>query len=75
MDRSAPPKNPETQLLLEIGGLSDRVRGLRLQSAFQHSAQIKELEQKIRAKWADLRSLRATPSGAPPEGGSNSKWR
>ncbi len=75
MNRSAPPQNPETQLLREIGGLSDRVRGLRLQSAFQHGAQIKELEQTIRAKWSDLRALRATPNGAPVDDGSKGKWK
>jgi len=75
MDRSAPLKNPEAQLLREIGELSDRVRGLRLQSAPQHSAQIKELEQTIRAKWDHLRTLRVTPNSQPPERGSTSKWR
>ncbi len=67
MDPTAAPKNQETQLLREIGGLSDRVRGLRAQSAFEHGAQIKAIEQEMRAKWAELRTLRATPSGIPPE--------
>ena len=74
MDRTAAPKDRETQILHEIGGLSDRVRGLRAQSAFQHGAQIKALEQEMRAKWAELRTLRATPNGVPPEIAGRGSW-
>ncbi|MDP9238762.1 MAG: hypothetical protein M3P30_15420 [Chloroflexota bacterium] len=66
MHSTSPLHDRETQLLREIGGLSDRVRILRARSAAANGAQIKAVELQSRLKWAELRALRATPNGAPP---------
>jgi len=74
MDRTTTTTDRETRLLREIGGLSDRVRDLRARSAAEHGAQIKALEHEARTKWAELRSLRATPGGVPPTVGGRGSW-
>jgi hypothetical protein len=66
MNRTAPDSR-ETKLLREITGLSDRVRDLRARSAMANTTKIKALEQESREKWAELRALRAGPSGAPAD--------
>jgi hypothetical protein len=64
----------ETKLLREITGISDRVRELRARSAMDNTSKIKALEQESRQKWAELRALRATPSGVPPAIGGRGSW-
>jgi hypothetical protein len=64
----------ETQLLREIGVLSDRVRALRAQSATANGAQIKAVDLESRSKWAELRALRATPNGVPPSTTGKGMW-
>ena len=74
MDRNAPPDDREARLLREIGGLSDHVRDLRAHDAAEHGPQIKALEHEARTKWAELRALRATPSGVPPTVAGRGSW-
>lgn len=64
----------ETQLLREIGVLSDRIRALRTRSAAANGTQIKALEEQSRSKWAELRTLRATPNGVPPSSVGRGSW-
>ncbi|MBI5285879.1 MAG: hypothetical protein HY874_12390 [Chloroflexi bacterium] len=66
MQSTSPQHDRETRLLREIGELSDRVRALRAQSAGENGTKIKALEQQSRTAWAELRTLRAAPDGAPP---------
>jgi len=73
MDHTARTDTRETQLLREITGLSDRVRDLRARSAMANGTKIKALEQESRAKWAELRALRAAPAGAPSIVGRGSR--
>lgn len=51
----------ERGLLGEIGGLADRVRDLRRTNARGNKAQIKVLTVDLRAKWNEMRALRAPP--------------
>ena len=51
----------ETQILREIGVLSDRVRALRRPAGRLDGSQIKALEGQSRSKWEELRLLRAGP--------------
>ena len=73
MVQTARTDTRETQLLREITGLSDRVRDLRARSAMANGTKIKALEQESRAKWAELRALRAAPAGAPTMMGRGSR--
>jgi hypothetical protein len=66
MHTTSPLHDRTTELLLEIGVLSDRVRALRARSAAANGMQIKALELQSRLKWAELRALRATANGLPP---------
>jgi len=52
-------RDQERGLLLEIGGLADRLRQLRRAGAVANAAQIKVLTGDLRAKWEQLRRLRA----------------
>ncbi|HYM13956.1 MAG TPA: hypothetical protein VEZ14_00145 [Dehalococcoidia bacterium] len=74
MNSTSPLHDRETQLLQEVGGLSDRVRALRAHSASANGAQIKALELQVRSKWAELRTLRATPNGLPPTTTGKGIW-
>ncbi len=74
MHSTSPPHDRETQLLRDIGGLSDRVRALRAGSAAANGPQIKALELQSRTKWAELRALRATPNGVPPSTTGRGIW-
>ena len=57
----------ERRLIDEIGGLADRVRALRrIGGASYDGGQIKALETQSRAKWEELRSLRAGPVNIDP---------
>ena len=49
----------ETEILREIGALSDRVRALRRPEGRPDGSQIKALEGQSRSKWEELRLLRA----------------
>jgi hypothetical protein len=51
----------EVALLREIGAISDRVREMRRPDGHLDGAQIKALEAQSRAKWEELRLLRAGP--------------
>lgn len=51
----------EIGLLREIGAISDRVRELRKPEGRLDGTQIKALEAQSRAKWEELRLLRAGP--------------
>lgn len=51
----------ETEILREIGALSDRVRELRRPEGRLDGSQIKALEGQSRSKWEELRLLRAGP--------------
>jgi hypothetical protein len=51
----------ETEILREIGLLFERVRALRQPAGRLDGAQIKALEGQSRAKWEELRLLRAGP--------------
>jgi hypothetical protein len=51
----------ETEILREIGVLFERVRELRQPAGRLDGAQIKALEGQSRAKWEELRLLRAGP--------------
>ena len=66
MDRSAMPADRQQRLLREIGGLSDQVRELRLTGADRNSTKIKALEVQSRAKWQELRMLRAGATAVDP---------
>jgi hypothetical protein len=66
MDRNTGPDDRQRRLLREIGGLSDRVRELRSTGAGRNSTQIKALEVQSRAKWQELRMLRAAPASVDP---------
>jgi len=74
MQNTSPLDDRETRLLREIGGLSDRVRALRARSAAANGPQIKALEEQSRSKWAELRTLRATPNGVPPSTAGRGSW-
>lgn len=74
MQSTLPLHDRETQLLREIGALSDRVRALRAQSAAANGSQIKAVELESRSKWAELRALRATPNGVPPSTTGKGIW-
>ena len=74
MQSTSPQHDRETRLLREIGELSDQVRALRAQSAGANGTQIKALEQQSRTAWAELRTLRATPSGVPPSTTGSGTW-
>jgi len=63
---TSPQHERETRLLREIGELATQVRALRTRSAGANGTQIKALEMQSRAAWAELRTLRAAPDGAPP---------
>ena len=54
----------ETEILQEIGALFERVRALRQPAGRLDGAQIKALEGQSRAKWEELRLLRAGPAVA-----------
>ena len=58
---TAPVDPREAQILREIGGLFDRVRELRGSDGRLDGTQIKALEGESRAKWQELRLLRAGP--------------
>lgn len=58
MYSKAPQDERERRLLTEIGGLSDRIRALRGTGA-SNGTQIRALEAQSRAKWEELRLLRA----------------
>jgi hypothetical protein len=51
----------ETQLLKEIGVLTDRVRAMRRPESRMDGIHIKALEGESRSKWEELRLLRAGP--------------
>ncbi len=54
--------NPrETEILREIGVLTERVRELRRPEGRLDGSQIKALEGQSRSKWEELRLLRAGP--------------
>lgn len=64
----------EQRLLVEIGKIADRVRALRVPGVVHDGSQIKALETQSRAKWEQLRSLRAGPINPdlpPPTNRSN----
>ncbi len=54
----------EAEILREIGALFDRVRALRQPAGRLDGVQIKALEGQSRAKWEELRLLRAGPAVA-----------
>jgi hypothetical protein len=49
----------EQRLLADIGKLADRVRALRQKGAATNDAQIRSLNEDLRAKWEQLRMARA----------------
>jgi hypothetical protein len=59
-------RDAERALLGEIGALSRRLRELRATSARPESVQVKALEGESRAKWQELRLLRAGPMNEGP---------
>jgi hypothetical protein len=74
MHSRSPLHDRETQLLREIGELSDQIRALRARSAAANAAQIKTVELQSRSKWTELRALRATPDGVPPSPTGKGTW-
>ena len=54
-------KQGEDRLIAEITNLADRIRAMRLPGASGETASIKALEAESRAKWDELRALRAGP--------------
>jgi len=67
-DRGMPPNTLERTLLREIDDLSARVRKLRSTGVVHDGNAIKALEAQARAKWDQLRSLRAGATNeAPPK--------
>jgi hypothetical protein len=51
----------ERRLLIDIGKIADKVRAIRSPGMVHDPSQIKALEAQSRAKWEQLRSLRAGP--------------
>lgn len=74
MHKTSGATDRESELLKEIGALSDRVRGLRAASAAANGPQIKALEAQSRSKWEELRARRATPDGVPPSTTGRGIW-
>ncbi len=74
MPNTLPLHDQEAQLLREIGELSDQIRALRSASAAANGTQIKAVELQSRSKWAELRALRATPTGVPPSTAGRGTW-
>lgn len=64
MNDRLPATDREQTLLREIGVLSDRLRAMRAAPALINSPEIKVLEAQSRAKWEELRTLRARPMNA-----------
>jgi hypothetical protein len=56
-----PADDPEQAILRGIDGLTQRVRALRATGVVHDGAAIKALEAQVRAKWDELRLLRAGP--------------
>jgi hypothetical protein len=54
----------EQQLLSDIQGIADRIRGLRGKDGRLN--EIKSLEEQARSKWEQLRRLRAAPAATDP---------
>ncbi|MDP9235901.1 MAG: hypothetical protein M3P30_00640 [Chloroflexota bacterium] len=54
--------------------MSDQIRALRSASAAANGTQIKAVELQSRSKWAELRALRATPTGVPPSTAGRGTW-
>ena len=64
----------ERRLLADIGRIADRVRAIRGPGVYHDGAAIKALETESRAKWEQLRTLRAGPINPdlpPPTNRSN----
>lgn len=62
----------ERRLIDDIGGIADRVRELRRTGGTSYDGgQIKALEVQSRAKWEELRSLRAGPVNLDPPAPTN----
>jgi hypothetical protein len=62
----------ERRLIGEIGALADRVRALRRTGGTSYDGgQIQALEVQSRAKWEQLRSLRAGPVNIDPPAPAN----
>ncbi|MEX2225428.1 MAG: hypothetical protein WEB52_03140 [Dehalococcoidia bacterium] len=62
---------PQSTVLRDINGMSERVRVLRRIDAVANSTQIKAAEGQLRTKWQELRALRAgtvSPQGGQREG-------
>jgi hypothetical protein len=67
-DHGMPANAPERTLLREIDELSGRVRKLRETGVVHDGNAIKALEAQARAKWDELRALRAgSMNEAPPK--------
>ena len=56
----------EEQLLSDIRGIADRIRGLRGKDGRLNDGQIKSLEEQARTKWEQVRRLRAGPANNEP---------
>jgi hypothetical protein len=65
-EHGMPASALERTLLSEIAELSGRVRKLRATGVVHDGAAIKALEAQARAKWDQLRSLRAGSMNEPP---------
>ncbi len=65
----------EQRLLREIAGISDRVHELRREGAVGQGVQIKALELESRAKWTEVRRLRASVNEGPPPPGDGMLYR
>jgi hypothetical protein len=61
MERHATRRGDEHRLLTEITQMADRIRGLRGANAMANEPQIKSLTEGLRAKWSELRAMRAGP--------------
>lgn len=61
MSEQTGAREREIKILREIGALSDRVREMRRPEGRHDGTQIKALEAQSRAKWEELRLLRAGP--------------
>lgn len=61
MREKMPADDSEQAILRGIDGLAERVRALRATGVVHDAAAIKALEGQARAKWDELRLLRAGP--------------
>ena len=66
----------ERALLREIGVLHDKLRAMRASGAMARATEIKAIETQSRAKWEELRTVRARPvNGDLPEPTARGHYR